>query len=231
MYSTCDSISNKETISLLRESSSSGVSQASHILGSMYESGESGLPVNNQMAVHYFTKALENRTVDNLNKYYLDLYTTDVLQVNKSTARNSLKRVQQEINSLAREGRRAERQGRRAERQERRVVSQNSPKSNSYSFGSFLGDLLKVALVVAIAGEAVETWEETSDENKGYILEGLNSTFESSTSSYDYDWDWDAFYDQYGYLQWRCRGIQTGRFAENYQCSSDIKDDDRWPRK
>ena len=45
----------------------------------------------------------------------------------------------------------------------------------------------------------------------------------------DYDWDWDAFDDQYGYLQWRCRGIQTGRFADNSKCLYDIKDDNRWP--
>ena len=47
----------------------------------------------------------------------------------------------------------------------------------------------------------------------------------------DYDWDWDAFYDQYYNLQWRCRGIQTGQFANDSNCAYDYKDDDRWPDK
>ena len=50
-------------------------------------------------------------------------------------------------------------------------------------------------------------------------------------SSADYDWDWDAFYDQNYNLIWRCRGINTGRFADNSKCSMDAKDDDRWPSK
>ena len=40
------------------------------------------------------------------------------------------------------------------------------------------------------------------------------------------DWDWDYFKAN---GQWRCRSIKTGRFAENYNCRNDPKDDDRWP--
>jgi hypothetical protein len=47
----------------------------------------------------------------------------------------------------------------------------------------------------------------------------------------DYDWDWDAFYDGYGNLLWRCRGIQSGQFANNSNCQYDYMDDDRWPNK
>ena len=47
----------------------------------------------------------------------------------------------------------------------------------------------------------------------------------------DYDWDWDAFYDGYGNLLWRCRGIQSGQFANNSNCQYDYLDDDRWPNK
>ena len=50
-------------------------------------------------------------------------------------------------------------------------------------------------------------------------------------SNQDYDWDWDGFYDQYGNMTWRCRGIQTGRFAEDWRCASDLKTDNRWPGK
>ena len=42
----------------------------------------------------------------------------------------------------------------------------------------------------------------------------------------DYDWDWDYLP---GSGQWRCRGIQTGQFADNSKCAYDIRDDDRWP--
>jgi hypothetical protein len=47
----------------------------------------------------------------------------------------------------------------------------------------------------------------------------------------DSDWDWDAFYDGYGNLLWRCRGIQSGQFANNSNCQYDYMDDDRWPNK
>jgi hypothetical protein len=53
----------------------------------------------------------------------------------------------------------------------------------------------------------------------------------TTTASSDYDWDWDEFYDQYGTLIWRCRGIQTARFAEDYKCAGDWKTDVRWPSK
>jgi len=42
----------------------------------------------------------------------------------------------------------------------------------------------------------------------------------------DYDWDWDY---QPANNQWVCRGIQTGQYAELYNCAYDVKDDDRWP--
>ena len=42
-------------------------------------------------------------------------------------------------------------------------------------------------------------------------------------------WYWDEFSDQYGNTLWRCRGSQTGRFAENEKCAGQSKDDNRWP--
>ena len=44
-------------------------------------------------------------------------------------------------------------------------------------------------------------------------------------------YDWDAFYDQYRNLVWRCREINSGRFAASSKCSGIRKDDDRWPGK
>lgn len=46
----------------------------------------------------------------------------------------------------------------------------------------------------------------------------------------DYDWDWDEFYYN-GNLIWACRGINTGRFAEQWRCASKVQTDFRWPAK
>jgi hypothetical protein len=35
----------------------------------------------------------------------------------------------------------------------------------------------------------------------------------------DTQWDWDQFRDQYGRFTWRCRGVQTGQFAQAYRCN------------
>jgi hypothetical protein len=47
----------------------------------------------------------------------------------------------------------------------------------------------------------------------------------------DSDWDWDQFYNEYGVLVWRCRGIQTGQFADTSNCTYDAMTDYRWPGK
>lgn len=70
----------------------------------------------------------------------------------------------------------------------------------------------------------------------GAILIGAAAAAASSGggsgSSYgDYDWDWDAFYNDNYVLVWRCRGVQTGQFANDSKCSGDTKDDNRWPNK
>jgi hypothetical protein len=51
----------------------------------------------------------------------------------------------------------------------------------------------------------------------------------SPAQARDYSWDWDQFRDQYGRLVWRCRGIQTGQFANDSQCRGNSRIDDRWP--
>jgi hypothetical protein len=45
----------------------------------------------------------------------------------------------------------------------------------------------------------------------------------------DIDWAWDKFYDAQYQIQWRCRGTNTGQFAEDYNCSGKMKDDNTWP--
>jgi len=49
------------------------------------------------------------------------------------------------------------------------------------------------------------------------------------SSPTDYDWAWDQFQGQNGGLVWACRGRQTGQFAEQYRCASDVRSDYSWP--
>jgi hypothetical protein len=51
------------------------------------------------------------------------------------------------------------------------------------------------------------------------------STISKAIAMIPEDWDWDYFKAN---GQWRCRSIKTGRFAEDYNCRNDPKDDDRW---
>ena len=44
-------------------------------------------------------------------------------------------------------------------------------------------------------------------------------------------YDWDGFYDEYGNFVYRCRSVNSGRFANNENCYGKIKDDDRWPTR
>lgn len=45
----------------------------------------------------------------------------------------------------------------------------------------------------------------------------------------DFDWAWDQFRDEYGNLTWRCRGMHTGRFAEDWRCAYKVMVDATWP--
>ena len=46
----------------------------------------------------------------------------------------------------------------------------------------------------------------------------------------DVSWAWDNFYDEYNNSQWRCRGLNTGQFADDGKCSSKPRLDNTWPR-
>ena len=82
----------------------------------------------------------------------------------------------------------------------------------SDSENAILGGILVAAAVVAVA-------------NSG----GGSGGYYPSSRVEDSDWAWDAFYNQYGSLVWRCRGIQTGQFAENGHCAYDVMTDNHWP--
>ena len=81
--------------------------------------------------------------------------------------------------------------------------------------------------IIAIAALVDAVCEDDADCYNA----AAESMFDDSSYDYDYDYDWDQFYDQYYNLVWRCRGIQTGQFADNLNCIYDTKDDDRWPDK
>lgn len=53
----------------------------------------------------------------------------------------------------------------------------------------------------------------------------------ASLNRIDTEWDWDEFYGQEGRLVWACRGVQTGQFAEQFNCNYLPKSDFRWPDK
>lgn len=73
---------------------------------------------------------------------------------------------------------------------------------------------------VALVGAAVAACSSGGCGSGGY------------TTPYGYgQTDWDQFYNQYGYLTWRCREVQTGRFADDYRCAGKLKTDARWPSK
>jgi hypothetical protein len=48
-------------------------------------------------------------------------------------------------------------------------------------------------------------------------------------AAYDYDYAWDMFNNQQGRRMVRCRGIQTGQFAEDSHCAGKAMNDYRWP--
>jgi hypothetical protein len=50
-----------------------------------------------------------------------------------------------------------------------------------------------------------------------------------STAVSDYKWSWDQFRDGNGVLIWRCRGEQTGQFADDWRCAGLYRADSKWP--
>ena len=76
---------------------------------------------------------------------------------------------------------------------------------------ALLGDILIATIAVAAIA---------------YGVEGINSG-----AGYSSGYDWDGFHDLWGNLQWRCRSLSTGEFTEDYNCSGQLKNDNRWPQK
>lgn len=184
---------------------------AALLLGNIYRDGEYATE-NFGLAEYYYDKAeelLRDRREDDftsllLNSYLLEEIDIERLELNSKIriAEAEKRKESERVASLQRE-------------RERRSAAERKKKERSSEtpFLDFLGGVLKVAAVVAAADFVID--------NADVIAEAL-----AESSTQDYDWDWDYFKSN---GQWRCRGIQTGRFADNSNCLWDLKDDDRWP--
>ncbi|MDB5935654.1 MAG: hypothetical protein JWQ01_2998 [Massilia sp.] len=53
----------------------------------------------------------------------------------------------------------------------------------------------------------------------------------SADAADDTSWEWDQFYNAGRQLVWACRGVQTGQFANQYNCASKAQIDWKWPGK
>lgn len=42
---------------------------------------------------------------------------------------------------------------------------------------------------------------------------------------------WDAFYDKNNNIQWRCRDLESAKFAKSSFCRDLPKEDNTWPKK
>ena len=96
-------------------------------------------------------------------------------------------------------------------------------EATSQEVGLDGGSTALAILGVVAAAAIIDAAADSSGGGTPYTPSGARES--------DSDWDWDAFYDSYGNLQWRCRGIDTGQFAPDSKCLYDAKIDDRWPRK
>ena len=99
-----------------------------------------------------------------------------------------------------------------------------------------LNNFLMLLLENGILDERINSDREIAEEicksnNKSTSWDACSTISKAICVANNKSTSWDAFYDQYGNLQWRCRSIKTGRFAENYNCRNDRRDDDRWPNK
>jgi len=188
-----------------------GSNTAAFLLGNFYRDGEYQKE-NLELSEYYYDKAEElfrTRKEDNFISLMLNSYTpeeinTERLELN-SKIRIAEAEKRKEVQRVAQL--KAERERKREAERRRQANASETP------FLDFLGGVLKVAAVVAAADFVID--------NADVIAEAM-----AQSAQQDYDWDWDYFRSN---GQWRCRGIQTGRFADNSNCIWDRKDDDRWP--
>jgi len=86
-----------------------------------------------------------------------------------------------------------------------------------------IADALGAVAGAAAAGYAAGTGSEYGGYGNGY------GGYKPVVA--DYSWEWDQFYNEYYQLVWRCRGVQTGQFADDLRCQWRVKTDRTWPSK
>lgn len=216
----------------LQNVSSAGSSTASLYLSVYYQ--ELGGLDNLNRALDFYRKSLnQNKDKDykDLNKKYSwinaeDLYfNADIKYIRGigDEIKDDIKREKAYLAAIKKEKKEKEKQRLALQREKQRAKSRERTAEVTSGFFNFLGDVLVVAGTIALAAAAVDVIADADPE----VLNAMTESFNSN--SYSYTYDWDGFFDAYGNWTYRCRTIETGRFAEDYKCSGEYKDDDRWP--
>lgn len=216
----------------LQNVSSAGSSTASLYLSVYYQ--ELGGLDNLNRALDFYRKSLnQNKDKDykDLNKRYSwinaeDLYfNADIKYIRGigDEIKDDIKREKAYLAAIKKEKKEKEKQRLALQREKQRAKSRERTAEVTSGFFNFLGDVLVVAGTIALAAAAVDVIADADPE----VLNAMTESFNSN--SYSYTYDWDGFFDAYGNWTYRCRTIETGRFAEDYKCSGEYKDDDRWP--
>jgi hypothetical protein len=189
---------------------------------------------NLNRALDFYRKSLnQNKDKDykDLNKKYSwinaeDLYfNADIKYIRGigDEIKDDIKREKAYLAAIKKEKKEKEKQRLALQREKQRAKSRERTAEVTSGFFNFLGDVLVVAGTIALAAAAVDVIADADPE----VLNAMTESFNSN--SYSYTYDWDGFFDAYGNWTYRCRTIETGRFAEDYKCSGEYKDDDRWP--
>jgi hypothetical protein len=108
------------------------------------------------------------------------------------------------------------------------VMKQKAEQAKKAQRRKSIDALVRASGRISDMSNAPGTRQVTLGDFGRVLNEELNGGGNSRSNRKDTDWDWDYLKAS---REWRCRGIQSGQFASNYNCRNDRKDDDRWPTK
>lgn len=210
--------------------SQSGSSLATYAIAYGLENESSGT-LEDYKEVRRYLKRAQEQLKKNSSRVLLDdidwLTGTIAFDAPISDLNNDLIRINGVIKTeenfqLAANKRKQEKENKKL--QELRAEQRRERRKNAGNvFGNILEFTFKAALVVGAAAVVGDALEGASPEDIEALTDSLMGGYET------YTYDWDGFYDEYGNWTFRCRTIENGRFAEDYNCIGEIKDDDRWP--
>lgn len=169
---------------------------------------EQGLPqVSHNMSA-------QNRYIGNLMLYCIS---------SERSSQRSLSKCINDRDQLRKETARLEYEA-NLKRQNQLNLNNRAKEKKKSSFGEVFTKTLKIVGGVVVAGVIIDVIKDPPPGLGSALIELTNDIYPT-----DSDWDWDGFYDRDGIFVWRCRGIQTGQFANDNKCLYDNKDDSRWP--